>query len=417
MNNFTTDTYEIKRKINTFSNKITNGISKVQKKFVSDMIYGLSKSKSILISNIADGLMESTKKINTIERLSKNLLKDLDSSISNNFNNEIIKSLDENPVILVDDSDVIKPYGKKFDSLGTVRDGSSKKKSYEKGYIVTEMVALTKNKKQPISLYSHIHSSTQKEYKSTNQITFQGLDTVISALNKKATFIFDRGYDMNELFKYMNRNNQEFIVRLTEKRNLFFKGKWYKSKVLRDSRKGKIKTNVLFQGEKRECYISHLNVQITASKKNVRLVIIYGLGDTPMMLATNKNITSKSDVIGILRLYMSRWRVEEYFRFKKQEFDFENFRVRDLKSINNLNQILTYLLGFIGILGEDVGQKNISNKMIRNSKSLKSKILFYGYQITKGIFNTLAYAKTGISAWYKTRQSGKYVQLEFKLVC
>ena len=56
-----------------------------------------------------------------------------------------------------------------------------------------------------------------------------------------------------------------------------------------------------------------------------------------MMLATNKAIKSKEDVVSIVRTYMSRWRIEEYFRFKKQHFGFENFRVRSLMSINNLN--------------------------------------------------------------------------------
>jgi len=50
-----------------------------------------------------------------------------------------------------------------------------------------------------------------------------------------------------------------------------------------------------------------------------------------MMLATKKEIKSKDDVIKVARLYFSRWRIEEYFRAKKQIFYFENFRVRTLK--------------------------------------------------------------------------------------
>lgn len=416
MINFTTDTYEIKRKIMSFSNKLTSNVGQVQTKFVQDMIYGFAKSKSVLLSNISDALMEPIKKINTIERLSNNLMNDLDSSIKTCYNNEVSKVVGKSPVILVDDSDVIKPHGFHFDCLGVVRDGSSPKKTYEKGYIVTEMVAITENKKQPISLFSHIHSSTEREYSSTNTVTYQGLDEVISALNKKATFVFDRGYDMNDLFKYMYKKNQDFVIRLTEKRKLFYKGKWYKSTTLRDSRKGRIKTTVLFQGERKECYISHLNVQITAAKKNMRLVLVYGLGEQPMMLATNKPILGKEDVEGILRLYLSRWRIEEYFRFKKQEYDFENFRVRDLKAINNLNQLLTYTLGFIGMLAEKVGRNNLSNKMIKNSNSIHNKVLFYCYQISKGIAKTLAYARTGIEEWQNIRHDQQYRQLELKFV-
>ena len=223
MTNFTTDIYEIKRKIINFSNKLTCDAGQVQTKFVQDMIFGLAKSKSVLLSNISDALIEPIKKINVIERLSNNLVNELDSSIKTNYNHEVNKVIGKSPVILVDDSDVIKPHGFHFDSLGMVRDGSSSKKNYEKGYIVTEMVALTKKKKQPISLFSHIHSSTEKDYRSTNTVTYQGLDEIISLLNEKATFVFDRGYDMNQLFKYMYKNNQDFVVHLTEKRSLFYK--------------------------------------------------------------------------------------------------------------------------------------------------------------------------------------------------
>lgn len=37
-----------------------------------------------------------------------------------------------------------------------------------------------------------------------------------------------------------------------------------------------------------------------------------------MMLATNKEIKSKEDVIKVARTYFSRWKIEEYFRCKKQ---------------------------------------------------------------------------------------------------
>lgn len=416
MKNFTTDTYEIKRKIINFAKKITVGVGQVERKFIEDITYGISKSKSILLSDISDALIEPINKVNTVERLSKNLMKNISDSVSENYHNLVLNNINmSEPVILVDDSDIIKPYGSKFDSIGFVRDGSSRKNNCEKGYKVTEMVALTQNKKQPISLFSKIHSAKEKEYKSTNTVTFEGLTSVINTINTRGTFIFDRGYDMNDLFKFMYNQNQDFVVRLTERRKIFFKGKWYKATTLRDSRKGKIKTKVLFQGEEKDCYISHINCQITASKKNMYLVLIYGLSETPMMLATNKIIKSKDDVVKILRLYMSRWRIEEYFRFKKQEYGFENFRVRSLKSINNLNQLLTYTIGMLGILADNIGSKRLSDNIILNSKAFKKKCLFYYYQVARGISNTLAYARSGIKEWQNIRKLCSAYQLCFKL--
>ena len=76
--------------------------------------------------------------------------------------------------------------------------------------------------------------------------------------------------------------------------------------------------------------ISVIKAQITAEKKWINLIFVYGISETPMMIASNIPIKSKEDVIKIARCYLDRWRIEEYFKFKKQEYNFENFRVRTL---------------------------------------------------------------------------------------
>ena len=69
--------------------------------------------------------------------------------------------------------------------------------------------------------------------------------------------------------------------------------KWYKITTLRDSHKGKIKMNLLFQCEEKKCSVSVIKVQITAQKKWINLVLVYGIGETPMMLASNIPINYK----------------------------------------------------------------------------------------------------------------------------
>lgn len=49
MENFTTNTYEIKREIVNFIQKISNGLDKPSSKFISDMIYGIEKKSKCFI--------------------------------------------------------------------------------------------------------------------------------------------------------------------------------------------------------------------------------------------------------------------------------------------------------------------------------------------------------------------------------
>lgn len=411
MINFTTNTYQMKREIVNFSKKICEGSSKPKNKFVTDMIYGMFKSKDILLSSIADALNEDTKKPFVIDRLSDNLSLDLGENLDKNYCNLVMEALGANPVFLVDDSDIVKPKGEKFEDLGIVRDGSDEKKSYKKGYHVTEIVGVTQTKKQPISMFSKVHSSTSKDYVSANAITIEGLDKIVKMLNernKKGTFVNDRGYDANAIFNYYFDKKQDFVIRLTEKRVVYRNHKWYKITTLRDAFKGKVKIKLMFQGEEKECAVSAIRVQITAKKKWINVLFLYGLSDTPMMLASNIKIKSKEDIIKIVRLYMNRWRIEEYFKFKKQEYKFENFRVRTLKSINNLNSLLSYTIGLIGLLSERIGKREFVNKIIQESSSLRKDVCLWFYQIARGIYNILKMARTGIKDWYKIRKQKVY---------
>ena len=97
MDNFTTNTDEMKRDIFNFSKKICNGVCKPQIKFVTYMIYGITKSKNILLSSISDSLKENIKKSYIIDSLSDNLSNDLDNLIDRNYTDLVFDSLGNIP--------------------------------------------------------------------------------------------------------------------------------------------------------------------------------------------------------------------------------------------------------------------------------------------------------------------------------
>ena len=136
----------------------------------------------------------------------------------------------------------------------------------------------------------------------------------------------DRGYDDNKMFLKLNELEQDYVTRLKSIRKLLYHNKWTIASELHERRKGKINMNLFYREKDREACLSHVKVQITTSKKSIYLVLVYGITEHLMMLATNKEIKSKEDVIKIAKTYFSRWCVEEYFRCKKQMFQFENFR-------------------------------------------------------------------------------------------
>ena len=415
MTNFTSNTYQLKREILTFSNKISRHLSKPDKKFTADMTYGMLAAKSCLLTDIVDQLHENTQKVNSVERLTRHLNKGISPAVQKAYLSVISKWVPDEPVIHIDDSDIVKPEGYKFEALGLVRDGSKStdsKNVYEKGYHVTEACVLSKSN-HPVSIFSKIHSSKEKAFTSVNNITFSAMERG-KALFGKATFVMDRGYDDNKMFLKLDELSQDYVIRLTAKRKLFFHGKWIPATQLRNQRKGKIKTPLVYKGKKHDAYLSHVKVQITASKKDIYLVLVYGITEHPMMLATNKRIQSKEDVINVAKTYFSRWRIEEYFRCKKQVFQFENFRVRKLVAINALNFYITLCMAFLTHISMKSETNALKAAIIQNADPIKEKVHFCYYRLAKGIAGILSYAKEGVRLWFKTKRPA-YRQLCLKL--
>ena len=162
----------MKREILTFSNKISRNLPKPERKFVADMNYGMLASGSCLLTDIVDNLHEPSKNINVVDRLSRHLSKGIPKDALKSYLALVRKCCPKYLVIHIDDSEVVKPDGYKFESLGRVRDGSENtttKNVYKKGYLVTEATVLT-NGNNPVSIFSEIHSSKEKDFSSIQSL-------------------------------------------------------------------------------------------------------------------------------------------------------------------------------------------------------------------------------------------------------
>jgi len=394
----------MKREIIRFSEKISEPLARPERKFMADMLYGMLASRSCLLSEIAHTLRESTRKINVVDRLSQHLARGTPQAAQLSYLKLVRHMVPSEPTVYIDDSDVVKPEGYHFEALGLVRDGSASTKDrtvYQKGYYVTEACAMTNNR-QPISIFSKIHSSKEKEFTSINNITFAAIDRAI-AMFQHCTFAMDRGYDDNKIFLKLLDDGQDFVIRIRKNRKLFYQNRWFSATELCARRKGKVKMKLHYRGKDHDAYLSHIKVQLTASKREVNLVLVYGITESPMMLVTNKLIRSKADVMAAARTYFGRWRIEEYFRAKKQIFGFENFRVRSLAAINALNFCLTVAMTFLTRIA--TRQKSeLFHAVIQAAAPIKQKVHFYHYRLAFGIQQILSFAKVGIKDWFKPLQ-------------
>ena len=112
---------------------------------MADMNYGILASSSCLLTDIVDQLHEPSRKINIVDRLSKHLAKGTSEDVLRSYLAQVKKWCPEHPVVHIDDSDVVKPDGYKFESLGWVRDGSEStatKNIYKKDIMLQKLLSL-----------------------------------------------------------------------------------------------------------------------------------------------------------------------------------------------------------------------------------------------------------------------------------
>ena len=91
------------------------------------------------------------------------------------------------------------------------------------------------------------------------------------------------------------------------------------------------------------------------------------------------------------KLYLRRWRIEENFRFKKQSFGIEKFRVLSLKSIRALHRIAMLAAAVVAILSAKRTEKALVPRLVTFAKpifppNVKEYLrLFLHYRIAAGI--------------------------------
>ena len=107
-----------------------------------------------------------------------------------------------------------------------------------------------------------------------------------------------------------------------------------------------------------------------------------------------------------------RWRIEEYYRFKKQQFGFEDFRVQSLNSIKALNALLTVLIGLLSTFAEKQNDTLLVIEIIECLKRIYGKANFIFYSLGHGIFSILPKTTEGISAFLLPTQSPPSQQMD-----
>lgn len=146
--------------------------------------------------------------------------------------------------------------------------------------------------------------------------------------------------------------------------------------------------------------------------KDLILVVVYGFGSEPMLLLSNRKMQEKKKLCHIVtKVYLTRWRIEEYFKFKKQQFELEDLRVMSLQSIRNLNMLATLAAGYIGLTSTAHKDSVFLMELKECSKRIYKMPKFILYALGYAMERVLSMSRTGINVFIPPKVKSQQINL------
>jgi hypothetical protein len=211
--------HRLKGQMRHFASWLCKDLPAAASRAFSDVLYGLCRSGETTLTSIGRGLKERTKLENIVERLSRNLsCKDMSKTLNRQLVAGASSKIEQGTLLVVDLSDIQKPYGRSMEHLGRVRDGSSGKTG--SGYWNLNVVATDVGSSDVLPLWGELYSISAPKCGGENAVRTNAFRETSSQLYGRGIWVMDRGYDGGHVFKELDGLKQRFVVALVGNRHL-----------------------------------------------------------------------------------------------------------------------------------------------------------------------------------------------------
>lgn len=381
----------LRQQMRQFSGIFSPGFSRPQSRFIEQMLFGIAASQDCKLSQIGRALGEDISLKKTQERLSHHLAApQLGARLQRRILADAAGKIHRDTLLVVDPTDIRKPYAQAMPHLATVRDGS--RGELVPGYWACVALACEPSSRRVLPLMQQLWSAEAPDYESENAELLAMVDAMAAAAQKRGIFVLDRGGDRMMLYKPLLERGLRFIVRLVGDRHLVVRGRKrlasdlargvpmrYAETLVREAAGGEKKVHLEY-GFRKVRLPGRRDVELT-------LVVIRGFGEKPLMLLTNVEVrATRRSVWGVVSGYLTRWLVEETIRFIKQSYRLEDMRVLDYERLKNLTVLVLATAYFCASwLGERLKLSVLVTRVTAVAKRFFGVPEFHYYALADGI--------------------------------
>ena len=384
----------ISSNLHNFLKIIGKNLSVPDKKFLRDALIGLIRCGQPIVCQMARHLPnQRTRFLSRLDRLEAHLGKDsrFDSQLKTELPAFWLPFVKEDTPIILDLSDIAKPFAKKMDYLATVRDGSTGQ--LVNGYWLVELYA-SLSRKNPVPILLEPFSHEEPCCPGQNPVVLAAVHKIFELTDNRGVLVVDRGFDGWVMFEDWLNNKYRFVARLVGKRHLlrFYSGsgQWLplRAETLAEQTPTPHRFHKLVKRRGkptlRMTQIGWVKVRLPGRDEDLTLVVSRLAGvDKPMMLLTNLPVENLKDATDVLRFYIRRWECEEGIRFLKNQVNLEKIRTFRWSAIRRLVLLAVLVMMYLGWLVE--AHPGICDRLVYLSQPLPDKPDFLAYRLSGGL--------------------------------
>jgi hypothetical protein len=371
-----------------FSGTLSTGLCQAARRFVAEALYGIAARQSVLLSEIGRALEEPIALAKTETRLSRNLGRpELGDHVGRAVLREGSRQVAERTLLILDISDITKPYAEKMQYLARVRDGSSG--AIADGYWLCQVVAVENEDNAIVPLYSTLYSQLAPDFVSENVELKAAMAAVSDACDGRGVWVVDRGGDRGELYADLLATGRSFVIRQKGDRHL----RWglrtietarlaadcplsHATRIVREENGQEVSCRLDY-GCRPVCLPEHPDQRLW-------LVVVRGLGAAPMMLLTDLPMRRNRKVLWwVVAAYLTRWRIEEAIRFVKQSYELEDLTYQRLRNMAVLVNAVAFFTAVV--LGTRIKLEILATHLVTAAKRLFGIPNFRLYALADGI--------------------------------
>ncbi len=374
-----------------FSGSLCAGLCKPARRFVAEALYGIAARQSVRLTEIGRALEEPIALAKTETRLSRNLGRpDLRERLGQAILREGRRKVGERTLLILDISDIAKPYAEKMEYLARVRDGSTG--DIADGYWLCQVIAVENEDTAIVPLYSALYSQAAPDFVSENAEIKGAMAAVSEACEDRGIWVIDRGGDRGTLYADLLESGRSFVIRQTGDRHLLWGLRKIETSELAAGCPLYYATDIVREDHGREvtCRLEYGFRPVRLPQRPdipLWLVVMRGLGHQPMMLLTDLPMRRNRKLRWwVVAADLTRWRIEEAIRFTKQSYDLEDIRVLTYDRLRNLVVLVNAVAFFTAVvLGTRIKLDILATHLVTAAKRLFGIPNFRLYALADGI--------------------------------